>query len=193
MLLWRVTGREFAADPPVGRTCAFASRFVVGAARLDNAIARDDWQYFGLDTSVGNARAAVKRRAVGSLEPRHAIVAADRKNSGPSVGGTRAVANRLLAANARLHHAIADQPYSGVDRSVGHARAAVNRRAGRSLERRHAIVASDRHKPGPPAGDIRAAANRFARENAWVHDAIAGDHWQYSGGDISVGKACTAT
>jgi hypothetical protein len=182
-----------AADPPVGRTCAFANRFVARDARLDNPIAGDDWQYFSLYTSVRNAGAAVNRRAVGSFE-RHAIMASDRENSGPSVGGTRAVANRLLAANGWLHNAIPedDRPNSGVDTSVGDARVAVNRRAGGNLERRHAIVASDRKNSGPPVGGARAFANRFVAANAWIYDAIAGDDWAFFGIDISVDNACAA-
>ena len=182
---------RFTADFPVG-----GAQTVTGNARLDRAIAGDGWQCSCLNGSIGNARATVNRRAVGSLEQRHAVVAGDRE--GPAVdspvGDSCAVANRFVAGNARLDNAVAGDngQYSGFDTSVGNARAGVNRCAVRSLEQRHATVAGDRAVFAPPVGGTRTVANWFVAAIARPDNAIAGADWPYCGLDTSVGSACVA-
>jgi len=180
-----------AADFPVGST-----QTVTRNARLGRAIAGDGRQYCCLHSSIGNARATVNRRAVGSLEQGHAVVAGDRERSAadPPVGDSCAVANRFVAGNVWLDHAIVGDngQCSGFDTSVGNARAAVNRCAVRSLEQRHAPVAGDREVFAPPVGGTRTVANWSVVATARLDNAIAGADWPYCGLDTSVGSVCVA-
>ena len=190
--------RESCAGLPVVCTCAIANRSVGDNARLHSPIAGDDGQYPGFDISVDNAGAAINRRAVGCLEQRHATVVGDwrRLAVDPPIGGTHEVRHRFAAATARLPNAVAGDgwQYSGVDTSVGDAGAAINRRAVRSLEQRYAVLEVDRERfaVGLPIGGIREVRHRFAAATARLPDAIAGDHWQHSGDDTSVGNVGAA-
>jgi hypothetical protein len=122
--------RRRVVDPPIGGTHELRHRFAAATARLPDAIAGDHWQHSGYDTSVGSVGAAINRRAVRSLEQRHATVADDRKRfaAGRPVDGTRAVRHPFAAANARLHNAIHTDywRYPPVDISVGNACAPIN-------------------------------------------------------------------
>jgi hypothetical protein len=138
---WQYSG----LDTSVGNARAAVKRRAVGGLEQRHAIVASDRDksdppvggtrvvangpYCGVDTSIGSTRAAANRRAGGSLEHRHAIVASDRDKPDAPAGGVRAAANRFATPNAWINHAIAgdDWPYSGVDISVGNACAATNR------------------------------------------------------------------